>query len=104
AFRGLLLRRDRKDRGRGGKDRQIETFQCSAAAQGAARSTRNPAMSIQPEILDLIHAEIDGVASEAELIRLRDAINGDVAVRDEYRRLRGLCDILARVEPAAPPA
>lgn len=61
-------------------------------------------MSIHPEILDLIHAEIDGVATEAELIRLRDAINGDVAVRDEYRRLRGLCDILSRVEPAAPPA
>jgi anti-sigma factor RsiW len=61
-------------------------------------------MSIHPEILDLIHAEIDGVASEAELIRLRDAINRDAAVRDEYRRLRGLCDILSRVEPAAPPA
>jgi hypothetical protein len=61
-------------------------------------------MSIHTEILDLIHAEIDGVASEAELIRLRDAINRDAAVRDEYRRLRGLCDILARVEPAAPPA
>ena len=26
-------------------------------------------MSIHPEILDLIHAEIDGVATEAELIR-----------------------------------
>jgi hypothetical protein len=61
-------------------------------------------MSIHPDILELIHAEIDGVASEAELIRLRDAINGDTAVREEYRRLRGLCDILSRVEPAAPPA
>jgi hypothetical protein len=60
-------------------------------------------MSIHPEILELIHAEIDGVASEAELIRLRDAISGDAAVREEYRRLRGLCDILSRVEPAAPP-
>jgi hypothetical protein len=60
-------------------------------------------MSIHPEILELIHAEIDGVASEAELIRLRDAINGDAAVREEYRRLRGLCDILSRVEPTAPP-
>ena len=60
-------------------------------------------MSIHPEILDLIHAEIDGVATEAERIRLRDAITGDAEVRDEFRRLRGLCDILARVEPAAPP-
>jgi hypothetical protein len=61
-------------------------------------------MSIHPEILDLIHAEIDGVASEADLIRLRDAINSDAAVRDEYRRLHGLCDILSRVERVAPPA
>ena len=61
-------------------------------------------MSIHPEILDLIHAEIDGVATEAEQIRLRDAITRDAEVRDEFRRLRGLCDILARVEPAAPPA
>lgn len=60
-------------------------------------------MSIHPEILEIIHAEIDGVATEAELIRLRDAINADAAVRGEYRRLRGLCDILSRVEPAAPP-
>ena len=60
-------------------------------------------MSIHPEILDLIHAEIDGVATEAERIRLRDAITRDAEVRDEFRRLRGLCDILARVEPVAPP-
>ena len=46
-------------------------------------------MSIHPEILDLIHAEIDGVASEADQVRLRDAITRDAAVRDEYRRLRG---------------
>lgn len=61
-------------------------------------------MSIHPEILDLIQADIDGVASEADQVRLRDAITNDAAVRDEYRRLRGLCDILARVEPTAPPA
>jgi anti-sigma factor RsiW len=61
-------------------------------------------MSIHPDILELIHAEIDGLASEADLIRLRDAIRSDAAVREEYRRLRGLCEILSRVEPAAPPA
>jgi hypothetical protein len=61
-------------------------------------------MSIHPEILDLIHSEIDGVATEAEQVRLRDAIRNDAAVRDEYRRLRGLSDVLSRVEPAAPPA
>jgi hypothetical protein len=61
-------------------------------------------MSIHPEIVELIHAEIDGVATEAQQVRLRDAITRDAEVRDEYRRLRGLCDLLARVEPEAPPA
>ncbi len=61
-------------------------------------------MSIQPQILELIHAAIDGVATEAEQIRLRDAIAHDAAVRDEYRRLQGLSELLARVEPEVPPA
>jgi hypothetical protein len=61
-------------------------------------------MSIQPEILELIQAELDGIATQAEQIRLRDAIARDPAVRDEYRRLRGLCDLLAQVEPSEPPA
>jgi hypothetical protein len=61
-------------------------------------------MSIHPEILDLIQAELDGVASDADRIKLRDAIAGNAEVRDEYRRLRGLCDVLAQVEPEAPPA
>lgn len=61
-------------------------------------------MNIHPEILELIHAEIDGVATEAQQVRLRDAITRDAAVRDEYRRFRGLSDVLARVEPAEPPA
>lgn len=61
-------------------------------------------MSIRPEILELIHAAIDGIATEAEQTRLRDAIARDAAVRDEYRRLQGLSDLLARVEPEEPPA
>jgi len=60
-------------------------------------------MSIHPEILELINAAIDGVATEAERLRLRDAITRDAAVRDEYRRLQGLSDLLARVEPEEPP-
>lgn len=60
-------------------------------------------MSIHPKILALIHAEIDGVATKAEQVRLRDAIAGDATVRDEYRRLRGLCDLLAQVQPEEPP-
>jgi len=61
-------------------------------------------MNIHPEILELIHATIDGVATEAEQIKLRDAIARDAAVRDEYRRLQGLSDLLTRVEPEEPPA
>jgi hypothetical protein len=61
-------------------------------------------MSINPEILDLIQAELDGVATDSERIRLRDAITDNAEVRDEYRRLRGLCDVLAQVQPEAPPA
>jgi anti-sigma factor RsiW len=61
-------------------------------------------MSIHPEIYDLIQAELDGVATDAERIRLRDAIASDAEVRDEYRRLRGLCDVLAQVQPEPPPA
>jgi hypothetical protein len=60
-------------------------------------------MSIQPEILELIHAEIDGVATEAEQARLRDVISRNSEAREEYRRLRGLFDVLGQVEPAAPP-
>ena len=61
-------------------------------------------MSLQPEILELIHAEIDGVATAAEQVRLRDLISRNSEVREEYRRLRGLFDVLGQVEPAAPPA
>ena len=60
-------------------------------------------MSIDPEILELIHSDIDGVASEQDHVRLRAAIAGDAEVRDEYRRLRGLQDLLAQVEREEPP-
>jgi anti-sigma factor RsiW len=59
-------------------------------------------MNIQPEILDLIHAELDGVASESEKVALRAAIARDPAVADEYRRLKGLCELLAKVAPEVP--
>jgi hypothetical protein len=60
-------------------------------------------MSINPEILELIHAEIDGVATASEQARLRDVISRNSEAREEYRRLRGLFDVLGQVEPAAPP-
>ena len=59
-------------------------------------------MSIHPEILELIHLDIDGVATESEQVTLREAIARDPAVRDEYRRLRGLSEILARVPREEP--
>lgn len=61
-------------------------------------------MSIDPETLALIHADIDGLASEPDRIRLRAAIEADAAVRDEYRRLSRLGDVLARVQREDPPS
>jgi anti-sigma factor RsiW len=61
-------------------------------------------MSIDPEVLELIHADIDGIGTEHDRNRLRAAIAGDEAVRDEYRRLRGLGDVLARVQREEPPS
>jgi hypothetical protein len=61
-------------------------------------------MSIHPEILELIHAELDGIATEKEHARLRDAIAADPEVRDEYRRLVGLAEVLRRVDHEEPPA
>lgn len=61
-------------------------------------------MTVDPDILDLIHADIDGVATEHDRVRLREALARDPEVRDEYRRLRGLGDLLARVGHEAPSA
>jgi len=61
-------------------------------------------MSIHPDIYELIHAEIDGVASSAQRAALREAISRDPAVSDEYRRLKGLCELLASVPPVEPAA
>ncbi len=61
-------------------------------------------MSVSNEILELIHADLDGLASPAELARLKAAIAGDPEVREEYRRMRGLSDTLAQVRREQPPA
>ena len=61
-------------------------------------------MSIHPDVYELIHAEIDGVASSAQQAALREAIARDPVVQDEYRRLKGLCELLASVPPEAPRA
>jgi len=61
-------------------------------------------MSMKPELLELIHAELDGVASPSQQDALRDAIARDPAAHDEYRRLKGLCELLASVAPEQPRA
>lgn len=61
-------------------------------------------MSTRPEILELIHAELDGVASPSQQAALREAIARDPATNDEYRRLKGLCELLASVAPEQPRA
>jgi anti-sigma factor RsiW len=61
-------------------------------------------MSIHPHVYELIHAEIDGVASPAQQAALREAIARDPLVHDEYRRLKGLCELLASVPAEAPHA
>jgi len=61
-------------------------------------------MSIHPDVYELIHADIDGVASPAQKAALREAIARDPLVHDEYRRLKGLCELLASVPPEAPQA
>jgi anti-sigma factor RsiW len=61
-------------------------------------------MTIHPDLLDLIHADIDGAISDQDRARLRDAMTQDAAVREEYRRLRGLGDLLSQVDRAEPPA
>jgi hypothetical protein len=61
-------------------------------------------MTKHPDPHDLIQADIDGVASEADRARLRDLLANDPEARDEHRRLRSLRDLLAAVPPEAPPA
>jgi anti-sigma factor RsiW len=61
-------------------------------------------MTIHPDLEQLIHAEIDGTAAPAEQAKLRDAIAGDPAVREEYRKLKGLSALLSQVAPEEPPA
>ena len=61
-------------------------------------------MNIPPNVYELIHAEIDGVASTAQQAALREAIARDPAVGEERRRLTGLCELLASVAPEESPS
>lgn len=61
-------------------------------------------MSVTPEILELMHAEIDGVANEVERTRLREALAGSAEIREEYARLQGVTRLMAELKPVHPPA
>ena len=61
-------------------------------------------MKIHPDFEQLIHADIDGTATAAGQAKLRDAIANDPAVREEYRKLKGLSALLSQVAREEPPA
>jgi len=60
-------------------------------------------MSTQPDLHDLIQADIDGTASPAERERLRDLLSQNSEAREEHRRLSALKGLLASIPPEAPP-
>lgn len=61
-------------------------------------------MTIEPEYISLIHAEIDGANPPHESERLRRYIDSNPEARHELDRLRRLAETLARVEAVKPPA
>jgi hypothetical protein len=60
-------------------------------------------MTINSEILDLMNAELDGVAGERDRARLREILASDEAATEEFRRLVAVRDLLATVLPVEPP-
>lgn len=61
-------------------------------------------MSVKHEIFELMHAEIDGVATEAQRARLQTALADSPEAREEYARLQGVTRLLAEVKSVEPPA
>lgn len=61
-------------------------------------------MNDQPDVKDLIDADIDGTASPSERALLTEALAKDAAAREEHRRLQKVRDMLAAVQPEVPPA
>ena len=55
-------------------------------------------MTLHPEIHELIHAELDGVADERDRSRLREILLQNPAAREEYERFRRLNGLLGAVE------
>ena len=60
-------------------------------------------MTNPPDLQELIHADIDGTASPAERVRLRELLAANPAARAEHERLAALSDLLACVAPEAHP-
>lgn len=61
-------------------------------------------MSTPIDLSELIQADIDGVASEADRARLQALLAADPAAREEHRRLLALRNLLGTIPPVAPPA
>ena len=55
-------------------------------------------MTLHPEIHELIHAELDGVADERDRSRLREILLSNPTAREEYERYRRLKGLLGAVE------
>lgn len=60
-------------------------------------------MRLEPETLELMHAEIDGENKEPESAALRARLAEDPAARAHFEQLRKLCDSLDRDEDVPPP-
>ncbi|HZN56302.1 MAG TPA: hypothetical protein VFB67_13370 [Candidatus Polarisedimenticolaceae bacterium] len=61
-------------------------------------------MTLPHDIHELIHADLDGMATERDRARLREILLQNPAARGEYERLRRLGGLLDAVEREEPPA
>jgi anti-sigma factor RsiW len=60
--------------------------------------------AIDPGLLELIHAEIDGLNSESQHARLHELLARDPAAREYFGQMKSLSEALGRVKDLDPPA
>ena len=61
-------------------------------------------MSLDPRLVELIHARIDGVISDAENVELEALFDRDPTARSRFDELQKVAGMLDDVERVAPPA
>ena len=61
-------------------------------------------MNIDPQITDLMHAEIDGVNTEQESAELQAILARDPIARDHFDQLKKIAGMLDDLDEVAPPA